>query len=80
MARPLVEIKERLNLACGSAPQIIRAFDNQLGNVEWKDGDRQDMQFIAEKISSKVGADTAYQNAMNNSKISASSMTKPYSG
>jgi hypothetical protein len=37
------------------------------------------MQFIAEKISSKVGADTAYQNAMNNSKISASSMTKPYS-
>jgi len=25
------------------------------------------MQFIAEKISSKVGADTAYQNAMNNS-------------
>jgi hypothetical protein len=40
LARPLVEIKERLNLACGSAPHIIRAFDNQFGNVEWKDGDK----------------------------------------
>ena len=45
---------------------ILRAFNEQFGNVEWKDGDKI-RQVIAEEIPAKVAADTAYQNAMKNS-------------
>jgi len=45
---------------------IIKAFNDQFGNVEWKDADRI-RQVIGEEIPSKVGADKAYQNAMKNS-------------
>jgi type I restriction enzyme R subunit len=45
---------------------IIQAFNDQFGNIEWKDGDKI-RKVIAEEIPSKVGADTAYQNAMKNS-------------
>jgi type I restriction enzyme R subunit len=45
---------------------IIQAFNDQFGNIEWKDGDKI-RKVIAEEIPSKVGADTAYRNAMKNS-------------
>ena len=45
---------------------IIRAFNDQFGNIDWKDADRI-RQVIAEEIPGKVAADKAYQNAMKNS-------------
>lgn len=45
---------------------IIRAFNDQFGNIAWKDADRI-RQVIAEEIPGKVAADRAYQNAMKNS-------------
>lgn len=45
---------------------IIKAFNDQFGNINWKDADRI-RQVIAEEIPNKVGADKAYQNAMKNS-------------
>ncbi|MEN6426182.1 MAG: type I restriction endonuclease subunit R [Phycisphaerales bacterium] len=45
---------------------IIKAFNDQFGNIEWKDADRI-RQVIAEEIPAKVAADTAYQNAIKNS-------------
>jgi len=45
---------------------IIRAFNEQFGAVEWKDGDKI-RQVIAAEIPAKVAADSAYQNAMRNS-------------
>lgn len=45
---------------------IIQAFNDQFGNIEWKDGDKI-RKVIAEELPSKVSADTAYQNAMKNS-------------
>lgn len=45
---------------------ILRSFNEQFGNIEWKDGDKiRDV--IASEIPAKVSADTAYQNAMKNS-------------
>lgn len=46
--------------------QIVRSFNDQFGNIEWKDKDKID-QVIAEEIPSKVAADKAYQNAIKNS-------------
>lgn len=45
---------------------ILRAFNDQFGNIEWKDVDKI-RQVIAEEIPSKVAADKAYQNAMKHS-------------
>jgi type I restriction enzyme R subunit len=45
---------------------IIHAFNDQFGNIDWKDADRI-RQVIAEEIPTKVAADKAYQNAMRNS-------------
>jgi type I restriction enzyme, R subunit len=45
---------------------IIQAFNEQFGNVDWKDGDKI-RKLIAEEIPSKISADKAYQNAMKNS-------------
>jgi type I restriction enzyme R subunit len=45
---------------------IIRAFNDQFGNIDWKDGDKI-RKVIAEEIPGKVAADKAYQNAMKNS-------------
>ncbi|MGX7950173.1 type I restriction endonuclease subunit R [Oleidesulfovibrio alaskensis] len=44
---------------------IIKAFNGQFGNIDWKDGDKI-RQVIAEEIPAKVAADAAYQNAMKN--------------
>jgi type I restriction enzyme R subunit len=44
---------------------IIKAFNDQFGNIGWKDGDKI-RKVIAEEIPSKVAADFAYQNAMKN--------------
>lgn len=44
---------------------IVRAFNEQFGNIDWKDGDKI-RQVIAEEIPAKVAADKAYQNAMKN--------------
>jgi len=60
--------------AGGKAPEteldhlsaILRTFNEQFGNVDWKDADKI-RQVIAEEIPAKVAADTAYQNAMKNS-------------
>lgn len=49
---------------------IIKAFNDQFGNISWKDEDRiRDV--ITREIPAKVAADTAYQNAMRNSDKSA---------
>ena len=45
---------------------IIKAFNDQFGNIDWKDADRI-RQVIAEEIPDKVAADKAYQNAIKNS-------------
>lgn len=45
---------------------ILRAFNDQFGNVDWKDADKI-RKVIAEEIPAKVAADKAYQNAMKNS-------------
>ena len=45
---------------------ILRAFNDQFGNIDWKDADKV-RQVIAEEIPTKVSADTAYQNAIKNS-------------
>ena len=45
---------------------IIRAFNDQFGNVEWKDADRI-RQVITEKLPERVAADEKYQNAMKHS-------------
>jgi type I restriction enzyme R subunit len=45
---------------------IVKTFNEQFGNIEWKDGDKI-QKVIAEEIPTKVAADKAYQNAMKNS-------------
>ena len=45
---------------------IVRAFNDQFGNIEWKDPDKIG-RVIAEEIPARVAADKAYQNAMKNS-------------
>jgi type I restriction enzyme, R subunit len=45
---------------------IIREFNEQFANVDWKDADKIG-RVIAEEIPAKVAADRAYQNAMKNS-------------
>ena len=45
---------------------ILRSFNDQFGNIDWKDADKI-RQVIAEEIPAKVAADKAYQNAMKNS-------------
>ena len=44
---------------------IIKAFNDQFGNIEWKDGDKI-CKVIAEEIPAKVAADATYRNAMRN--------------
>ena len=44
---------------------IIKAFNDQFGNIDWKDADKI-REVIAEEIPAKVAADAAYQNAMKN--------------
>ncbi|WP_337175416.1 type I restriction endonuclease subunit R [Paludisphaera sp.] len=46
--------------------QIIRAFNDQFGNIEWKDQDKI-QEVISQEIPAKVAADKAYQNAIKNS-------------
>ena len=45
---------------------IVKAFNNLFGNIEWKDADKI-RQVITEEIPAKVAQDTAYQNAQQNS-------------
>ena len=45
---------------------IIKTFNDQFGNIDWKDGDKI-RKVIAEEIPAKVSADKAYQNAMKHS-------------
>ena len=45
---------------------IIKAFNDQFGNIPWQDADKI-RKVIAEEIPRKVAADKAYQNAMKNS-------------
>jgi type I restriction enzyme R subunit len=45
---------------------IIKAFNDQFGNVQWDDADRVH-RMITVEIPSRVSADTAYQNARKNS-------------
>ena len=45
---------------------ILRTFNDQFGNVSWTDTDRVH-RLITEDIPNRVSADTAYQNAKNNS-------------
>lgn len=45
---------------------ILRTFNDQFGNISWTDSDRV-RQLITKEIPAKVAADTAYQNARQNS-------------
>jgi type I restriction enzyme R subunit len=45
---------------------ILRSFNEQFGNIDWKDADKI-RKIIAEEIPTKVAADRAYQNAMKHS-------------
>lgn len=45
---------------------IIKAFNDHFGNIDWKDRDRIE-QMISEEIPTKVAADKAYRNAIKNS-------------
>jgi type I restriction enzyme R subunit len=45
---------------------ILSVFNDQFGNIEWRDADKI-RKVIAEEIPSKVAADNAYQNAMQHS-------------
>ena len=45
---------------------ILRSFNEQFGNIDWKDADKI-RTVIAEEIPTKVAADKAYQNAMKHS-------------
>lgn len=45
---------------------IVRAFNDQFGNIQWTDEDRV-RRLITEDIPKRVAADTAYQNAQKNS-------------
>jgi type I restriction enzyme R subunit len=45
---------------------ILRAFNDQFGNLDWKDADKI-RKVISEELPGKVAADRAYQNAMKNS-------------
>jgi type I restriction enzyme R subunit len=45
---------------------IIKTFNEPIGNIEWKDADKTG-KVISEEIPEKVAADRAYQNAMRNS-------------
>jgi type I restriction enzyme R subunit len=45
---------------------IIKAFNDQFGNIDWKDADKI-RQVISEEIPAKVAADKAYQNAKKHS-------------
>ena len=45
---------------------IVRAFNDQFGNVEWKDADKI-QKVIAEELPERVSADEKYRNAMANS-------------
>ena len=45
---------------------ILRMFNDQFGNIDWKDADKI-RQVIAEEIPAKVASDKAYQNAMKHS-------------
>jgi type I restriction enzyme R subunit len=45
---------------------IVKAFNDQFGNIDWKDGDKI-RKVIAEEIPAKVAADKAYQNAQKHS-------------
>jgi type I restriction enzyme R subunit len=45
---------------------ILKAFNDQFGNIDWKDADKIN-KVITEEIPAKVAADKAYQNAMKNS-------------
>jgi type I restriction enzyme R subunit len=44
---------------------IVKAFNDQFGNIDWKDKDRIE-KVLAEEVPAKVSADTAYRNAMKN--------------
>jgi predicted nuclease of restriction endonuclease-like (RecB) superfamily len=45
---------------------ILKAFNDQFGNIDWKDADKIS-KVITKEIPAKVAADKAYQNAMKNS-------------
>ncbi len=45
---------------------IIKSFNEQWGNIDWKDEDKI-LKVITEEIPAKVAADKAYQNAIKNS-------------
>jgi type I restriction enzyme R subunit len=45
---------------------IVRAFNDQFGNIDWKDADKI-RKVISEEIPGKVAADKAYQNAKRHS-------------
>src|SRR5260370_9122400 len=45
---------------------ILKAFNDQFGNIDWKDADKI-RKVIAEEIPAKVAADKHYQNARKNS-------------
>lgn len=50
----------------GRLSEIVKAFNDQFGNIGWTDRDRVE-KMITEEIPQRLAADTAYQNARRNS-------------
>jgi type I restriction enzyme, R subunit len=63
--RARIDREERAVWELDRLSNIVKAFNEQFGNVEWKDVDKI-RKVIAEEIPPKVAADKAYQNAMKN--------------
>ena len=49
-----------------SLSNILKAFNDQFGNIEWQDKDKIE-KVISEELPQRVNADPAYQNAKQNS-------------
>jgi len=58
---------------------IIRAFNDQFGNIPWSDADRVH-RLITEEIPARVAADEAYRNAVRTVRTPASSTTGRWAG
>ena len=59
-------IKGKTEIMVNHLSNIIKTFNDQFGNIEWKDADKI-RRVITEEIQAKVAADEAYRNAIENS-------------
>jgi type I restriction enzyme R subunit len=63
---PTGDVSRKFETEFDLLSNIIKAFNDQFGNIDWKDKDRIS-KLISEEIPARVAADQAYQNAIKNS-------------